>query len=392
MAPKKLVFTVTSDLSYDQRMDRICTSLAEAGYEVTLCGHLKKNSIPLRPKPYEQKRISTFFKKGKFFYLEYNLRLLLWLFFKPAHLICGIDLDTALPAWSIAQLKNIPFVYDAHEYFTEMEEVVRRPMVQKIWLWVERFIITRTKYAYTVGSSIAHILYKRYGTPFEVIRNVPLLKNQLPAITHDRPYIVYAGMVNEGRGLEVLLEAMPYLQCQLQICGDGDKMQDLQEQARAAGLQDKVIFRGFMEPAELREVINGAWCGYLVLENKGKSYYYSLANKFFDYMHAGLPQLTINFPEYCQINTSYEVSALVDLDKDQIIAAIERLQSDTTYYKLLSANARQARLIYNWQKESARLVAFYDQIFNPHEEAPYRNSRPNSSRQNSPEYSAGPAV
>jgi glycosyltransferase involved in cell wall biosynthesis len=392
MAAKKLIFTVTSDLIYDQRMDRICTTLAEAGYEVTLCGHLKKNSIPLRQKFYQQKRVPTFFNKGKLFYLEFNLRMFFWLLFKPANLICGIDLDTAMPAWGVARLKKIPFVYDAHEYFTEMEEVVRRPLVKKVWLWVEQFIIKRTRYAYTVGNSIGQILHDLYGTPFEVIRNVPVLKEEAALAPSEPPYIVYAGMVNEGRGLETLLEAMPLLDCTLQICGDGDKMQHLQAQAKAAGLDDKVVFRGFMEPAQLREVISKAWCGYLVLEDKGKSYYYSLANKFFDYMHAGIPQLTIDFPEYRHINTQHQISVLVDLNTEQIIKALQNLQQDHELYARLSSNAQQAKQEYNWQKESEKLICFYHSIFNPHEQIPHCNSRTHSSRKNSPEHYLGQTV
>ncbi|MGE5108750.1 MAG: hypothetical protein ACM3H8_14495, partial [Sphingobacteriales bacterium] len=66
---KKIVFTVTNDLNYDQRMIRICTSLANVGYEVLLVGRNRKQSSPLDPKPYYQKRLSCWFQKGKGFYI-----------------------------------------------------------------------------------------------------------------------------------------------------------------------------------------------------------------------------------------------------------------------------------------------------------------------------------
>ena len=53
---KKLVFTVTNDLNYDQRMQRICGSLANAGYDVLLVGRKLKTSLPLSKKNYDQQR------------------------------------------------------------------------------------------------------------------------------------------------------------------------------------------------------------------------------------------------------------------------------------------------------------------------------------------------
>ena len=68
-----IIFTVTSDLTYDQRMIRICTSLANAGYNVTLVGRKMKASLPLSPQPFKQKRINCLFEKGKLFkYQEFG--------------------------------------------------------------------------------------------------------------------------------------------------------------------------------------------------------------------------------------------------------------------------------------------------------------------------------
>ena len=72
---KSIFFTVTTELTYDQRMIRICSSLASAGYDITLVGRKLKSSIPLSAQPFKQKRINCFFEKGKLFYAEYNIRL-----------------------------------------------------------------------------------------------------------------------------------------------------------------------------------------------------------------------------------------------------------------------------------------------------------------------------
>lgn len=361
---KKIIFTVTTDLSYDQRMERICTTLAEAGYDILLCGRRRTKSPFLQSRPYKQKRFSCFFQKGKLFYLEYNLRLFLFLLYTPADLICGVDLDTALPAFTVARFKKIPFVYDAHEYFTQMEEVVKRPAIQKVWLAVEKWVLPRTRYAYTVSQSIAEILEKEYGTPFQVIRNVSRLRALPDGINNAQErYIIYAGAVNQGRGLEQLIDAMPEIDAKLYICGDGEVLPLLKKKVQSLQLESKVVFWGFVLPQELHRLIREAYAGYLLLTRDGLSYYYSLANKFFDYMHAGIPQVTINFPEYKSINAQYEVAALIDLDTAQIKDTFQKLIYDQEYYDTLALNALKARKIFNWECEAKKLIAFYENIF-----------------------------
>jgi hypothetical protein len=93
---KKIICTVTNDLNYDQRMIRICTSLVNAGYDVELVGRLRKHSLPVTERNYKQTRLRCFFNKGKFFYLEYNIRLFFFLVFRNADVFSAVDLDTLL--------------------------------------------------------------------------------------------------------------------------------------------------------------------------------------------------------------------------------------------------------------------------------------------------------
>ena len=128
---KRIYFTVTNDLIYDQRMHRICTTLAENGYDITLVGRELPSSLPLAEKKFRQERIHCFWKKGKFFYTEYNIRLFFFLLLKKMDAICAIDLDTIIPCLYISKWKKITRIYDAHEFFSELKEVISRPGIQK---------------------------------------------------------------------------------------------------------------------------------------------------------------------------------------------------------------------------------------------------------------------
>jgi len=356
---KQLVCTVTNDLSYDQRMIRICTSLSEAGYGVTLVGRKMRGSVPLREQPFRQKRLSCFFSKGKGFYIEYNIRLFFYLIISKIDIICAIDLDTILPCYGVSKLKRIPRVYDAHELFCEMKEVVTRPGVYRFWKRIERFAVPRFLSGYTVNQPIANAFKEMYGVDYGVIRNVPVLQPLTIPVKKEK-YILYQGTVNEGRSFETLIPAMKQVAAQLIICGDGNFMEQARALVAMHGLEERVIFKGRILPHELRDYTVNAWIGVTLFENKGLSNYYSLANRFFDYLQAGIPQLGVDYPVYREINNQYPIAVLInDLSPDSIADQLNRLLNDELLYKELQQNCVAARTIFNWQQEEKKLVAFY---------------------------------
>lgn len=356
---KRLVFAVTNDLVYDQRMIRICSTLAAAGYDVTLIGGRLRHSPALVARPFRQKRLRCFFSKGKLFYAEFNLKLFFALLFRSAGAICAIDLDTILPVYLASSIKGIPRIYDAHELFCEMKEVVTRPGIYAMWKRVERFAVPRFRLGYTVNEPIAAEFYRMYGVNYEVIRNMPRL---LPLAIPEKKekYILYQGAVNEGRCFETLIPAMHHVNVPLVICGDGNFMRQAQKLVQREGLGDKVLFKGRILPQELRNYTLHACIGITLFDNTGLSNYYSLANRFFDYMHAGVPQLCVNYPVYKIINNRCPVAVLIDDTGEAAIAGgLNRLLSDGRLYGELQQNCLLLREEMNWQEEEKKLITFY---------------------------------
>lgn len=152
---KRVFFTVTNDLTYDQRMIRICNSLVKEGYDIKLVGIRSRSSIPLVSQPFTQKRLFCFFNRGKAFYLEINIRLFFFLLFKKMDCICAIDLDTILPCYAVSVLKKVTRVYDAHELFCEMKEIVTRPTIYFLWKKLEKFMVPKFRHGYTVNRLIS---------------------------------------------------------------------------------------------------------------------------------------------------------------------------------------------------------------------------------------------
>ncbi len=363
-SPKHIVLTVTSDPNYDQRMIRICTSLHNAGYAVTIVGRERPNSKPLTERPYKQIRLKQRIDSGKLFYLTYNLKLLFFLLFKKMDAICAIDLDTILPVYALSKLRGIPRVYDAHELFCEIEEVVSRPKIQKMWYWIERHTVPHFKYGYTVNKSYVDEYRRMYGVDYAIVRNATVLK-PLTIPAKDDKYILYQGAVNKGRCFEQLIPAMKNVDAKLVICGEGNFYEQAQELAELNNVQDKVLFKGYIPPEELRNFTLHAYIGITLFVATSRSNELSLANRFFDYMHNAVPQLAMKYPEYENINHEYEIATLVDdITPAGIAAALNKMLSDSVYYERLQKNCLLAREVYCWQEEEKRLIEVYKRLFN----------------------------
>ncbi len=381
----KIIFTVTNDLTYDQRMQRICTSLAGAGYQVLLVGRKLNHSKPLVQMPFAQKRLRCFFNKGFAFYAEYNLRLFSWLLFKKTDIICATDLDTILPVLFVSKLRGKKRVYDAHELFTEQIEIIARPSVHKVWLGIEKFAVPKFANGYTVNQFIADEFKRRYGVSYEVIRNLPVFPNDGEAgngINVDRPttdnlkletsnqqpatsnrFIIYQGAVNEGRCFETLIPAMKLVDATLVICGEGNFFEQVKQLVKENGVESKVELKGYVLPADLKKLTPQAHVAVTLFEHTGLNQYYSLGNRFFDYIMAGVPQVCVDYPEYKAVNNSYNVAYLIpNTTVTTIAAALNKLLNDDVVHNYLAANCIEARKHLHWQSEANKLVEFYNRL------------------------------
>jgi len=344
-------------------MQRICTSLTKAGYEVVLIGRKLNNSLPLNNLSFTQKRLHCVFSKTILFYAEYNIRLFFFLLFAKADAFCAIDLDTIIPILFVSMLKNKPRVYDAHELFTEQKEIVTRKNVYRFWLGIERFAVPKFKDGYTVNLFIKEEFERRYGVKYEIVRNLPTLKPMSLIEKFSTPTIIYQGAVNEGRSFETLIPAMKDVEGQLLICGKGNFLEQAKLLAKENSVQEKVIFKGAVEPKELQLITQQSHIGVMLFESTGLNQYYSLANRFFDYMMAGIPQLCVNYPEYAAIINDFPFAFLInDTSSKTIAEALNNLLKDVVLYESLQKNTMLAREALNWNEEEKRLIQFWKQF------------------------------
>ena len=353
---------------YDQRMKRIASTLASAGYIIKLVGRTLKQSIPLENTTYQQVRIKCLFEKGPLFYAEYQLRICLIVLLSKHRIVNAVDLDTLPGVWLGVTLSKLflsrVLVFDAHEIFSEQEEVVARPKVQAVWQWLERKLIRLTDERYTVSQGVVNWYKSTMGQPFKLIRNLPLIQHyhaqthQLSPHLLGKKYLLYVGAVNQNRGLEEVMDAMAHHTLDLVICGNGPGLESLIAKAIQLDLDNRVFFEGYVKPIDLPPYYHHAYLGLLMLKGKGLNYQYSLANKFFDYVMFGLPQLVSPLPEYIELISQYEVGLLIQPESEKIAEAIVTL--DPSKYLKMKEQTVLAANVWNWESESQKLISIYD--------------------------------
>lgn len=354
---------VTNDLNQDQRMHRICNSLSKLGFAVVLIGRQKPDSAPLLPQSFKQKRLRLIFSKGILFYLEYQIRLFLYLLVaaKPS-VVYSVDLDTALPVCVIGWLRKSTRIHDAHELFTEVPELNHSPIKRNIWTAVGKATVSKFDHRLTVNDSLATILGKKYRCDFNVIKNLPVEKKlKLDSSIMSKQYIWYQGVLNHGRGLEQMIaamDAMPSLE--LRIAGEGDLSDALRVQAQNSTSRSRIHFHGWLSSDEMHTWASNAYIGINLLDAASGNYYYSSANKGYDYIQAELPAIHMAFPEYQILNQEHDVALLIEnLEVTDIVKAVKHLQDHPATYLQLKAACRKAKSILNWREEEKKLLHIF---------------------------------
>ena len=367
MSKQKVILSVTNDLVTDQRVNRVCNSLLNLNYEVLLVGRQLKNSLPVDRK-YPTKRFNLWFNNGFLFYANFNVRLFWFLLFSKSTLLWSNDLDTLPANYLVSKLKGIKLVYDSHEYFTEVPELVNRPKVQKIWQNIEQWIFPNLKNMITVSNQIAEEYTKKYKNNITVIRNLPTKAKAFYPVKNIKKegskLIVYQGAVNVNRGIEPLVEAMQYIKnAHLCIIGDGDVFDGIVTKVLDLKLQDKITLLGKVPFELLPHYTFQADLGVSLEENVGLNYKYALPNKLFDYINAGVPVLTSNLPEMEAVVVKYHVGETISsINATTIAEKINELLNNNEKLLLYAANCLKVKEELCWENEEQKLYAFIKEI------------------------------
>lgn len=379
---KLIVVTVISDLVTDYRVHRVCQTLHDGGYRVLLAGSRRKSSLAMKDRDYQTHRIKLIFGRTVLFYAEFNIRLFCWLLFQKADIYLGNDLDV-MPATRLASwLFNKPLVYDSHEYFLGMAGMDRKPLRRRFWKAIEKMILPRLKYAYTVCDSVRNLYRRDYNKKLLVVRNLPYRDNfrqeltaeekawiagidrQIPA--NKKILLLQGAGLNDRRGAEELLCSMLFLdgdRFHLLIIGGGEIYSRLEMMVKENNLQEKITLLPKIPFAVLDHFTRQAHLGFSIDKPSVINHRYSLPNKLFEYLHAGVPVLASRLVEQERIIDHYQVGTFIENHHPEHIAAsITAIFDNPDRWAQWKENTRKVKDELNWENESKIIIEIFKQV------------------------------
>ena len=367
-------------------------TLAEAGYDVVLTKPAPRKEavaqrgdrtrqqlharVTLRQVALATRRLPRFTLQFLKF-LEMFVRFAWRAFREPCHCVMGFDPPAVLPAYVGARLAGKPVLYFALELYPEQHWVAGRAF----WRMASRFLCPRVDALVVVDSNRSAYMVEHYRARSPVaIRNTPAFRPVERTDTLQRTLAgrgietskiaLYQGQVEPARGVEQMIDMVPYLREDTAVVILGGAEAEYSEQLRnriaAQGLENRILMLPPVLPAEVWDYTASAHCGLIAHQPVSLNFYYNAGatNKFYEYLMAGIPVVTPNFPGFPEVVEAEKVGLCVDpASPEAIAAAVNSILADEEEWNRMRERAlKLAQERFNWGIDGARFVEVVDAL------------------------------
>jgi glycosyltransferase involved in cell wall biosynthesis len=368
----KVAFSVTNCICHDQRVLKMAETVSNMDCKITIIGRKTSECCESDIIPFKTRRFKMLVNKGFLFYKFFNIRLFLYLLFHKYDLLVSNDLDTLLPNFLVSKLKHLTLVYDSHEFFTGVPEIQNRPFVKWVWKTIEKSIFPQLEYVITVSETIASLYNKMYRVKPLVVRNIsknadhitPFSREELGVATDDLLLIIQGTGINIDKGAEELIDAVNSSDgVALLVVGSGDVVPQLKQQVRELNLGNKIKFIQSVPWETLLKYTKSADIGMCLEKDTNLNYRYSLPNKLFDYIAAGIPVIASDLPETGKIIRENGLGIIIEnVTAEQISKILSELRGNPVKLAELRRNAVATSVNLNWEIESKKVREFYNKV------------------------------
>ena len=313
----------------------------------------------------------------------------------PTDVHHGHDLPGLGAAFAGRARRGGRVVYDSHEIYLESGSVALRPRWVRAWMRrTERRWTREIEALVTVNDALAAQLVARYG-----VRDVVVVHNCLPrwtpaasagepdllrsamGVPPGTPVALYHGALLPHRGIEQFLAALESDRLgdvHGAVLGYGSARPTVEAAIAASPAGARLHLLDAVDPDDLPDWIRTADVGVMPIQPSTLNHVLSTPNKLFECLAVGVPVVASDFDGMRRIvmeDPDGSLGAVCDpTDPAAIARAIQALFSlppderDRLRARVLEA----AHRTWNWESESAKLVALYERL------APTEPARPSA--------------
>ncbi len=229
------------------------------------------------------------------------------------------------------------------------------------------------KNVFTVNESIASIYTEKYKVPVSVVRNLPFrfvsksstVTRESIGLPKDKKIFLFQGAgINIDRGAEEAIEAIAKTEnVALLFIGGGDVLNQLKEKVKVMKIADKVFFLPKQPMEILYQYTSLADFGLTLDKDTNLNYRFSLPNKLFDYIQAGLPVLASDLTEVRKIIDQYKIGKIApSTSVTDIAATMKQMISDDHQFVLWKENLKIAASELCWENEEKKLLKIFKDV------------------------------
>jgi glycosyltransferase involved in cell wall biosynthesis len=363
--PPPILLAILTDLSIDHRCFKLATSLREAGMQPIIYCDQPRKPLGAAWAGFDIRILSRISHLESFAraFTIFHFRLFFTLLFTRAKIWIALDCPPLLTLALVGRLRGATVIYDSHELFTQTPMVLSRPSRRRFWTFWHDTSLKMIRRIIAVSPTSVQWFDRHYpGHQIFLLPNAPPLRTDFLLATSPQgtPHIVFQGGLRVASGLSETFTALFKLPVNsnfsLDIYGDGPERQRLEEASRRAEVDSRVVFHGQVPFEMLRDVMPKYNLGIHLMQPICESFALTLANKLFDYAHAGLPMLLSDNPAHQAFLKQFPVGIAVDSFSPQAIAeGLAQLAANWQYHHEACLKARE---VWHWQAFAKDLPAF----------------------------------
>lgn len=264
----------------------------------------------------------------------------------------------------------VPWIYDAHEYVPGLATYPARQL--SAYVDLEREYIRRADHVITVSEPIAEELLRAFGLLIKpaVVMNVPVMADlgtreppsirRAAGLADDVPLLVYSGGIDRTRGVHTLVEAMPLLpDVHVALVSRSGYLSTLERLAEELGCRNRLHIAPFVANNEVAAYLSSATMGIHPLTHYA-NHEVALPNKYFEYLHGGLPVLVSDVKAMADLTRELGVGEVFEAENPASLAhAARKVLTDRQRYVRPLYEREEILERFSWRRQEEELLRVY---------------------------------